>query len=199
MNCLAFADDLALLANDMEEAKLQIEELDNIARKVGLQISYEKTEIMPTFPVTAPTITLANTKQIKIVNKFKYLGEIITWNSNEKSSIESRTFKLKRAQRITWPTYKKKSLSINAKLQHYCSVIKPEATYACETLFKLNTKATTDTLQKVDRRILRTIINKKHQVDGQWRLLPNAVVYRESESIIHTKRKKKNCLFLSSF
>lgn len=195
LNCLAFADDLALLANDIEEAKFQIEELENIARKVGLQISYEKTEMMPTFPVTTPTIILTNNKQIKIVHKFKYLGEIISWNSNEKSAIENRTFKIKRAQRLTWPTYKKQSLSINAKLQHYCTVVKPEATYACETLFKLNTKATTDTLQKVDRRILRTIINKKHQVDGQWRLLPNAVVYRESESIIDTMRKKRIAFF----
>lgn len=102
---------------------------------------------------------------------------------------------MKQAQYSTWPAYKKKSLSINAKFRHYNSVIKPEATYASETLFKLNTKSTTDKLQKTDRRILRTIINKKHQVDGQWRLLPNEVVYQESESIIDTMRKRRVAFF----
>lgn len=114
------------------------------------------------------SITLNINKQIKNVKKFKYLGETITWNSKEKLSIEKRATKLKQAQRITWPTYRKKCLSINAKLKHYQSVIKPEATYASVTIFKLNAKSTTDKLQKTDRRIIRTIINKKHQNDGQW-------------------------------
>lgn len=195
LNCLAFADDLALLANNMEEAKRQIEELEIIAAKVGLQISFEKTEMMPTFKTEETVAQMKNNKQIKIVKKFKYLGEIITWNSNEKASIESRTTKLRQAQRITWPTYKKKSLSMNAKLKHYYSVVKPEATYASETLFKLNAKSTTDKLQKADRRIIRTIIQKKHQVDGQWRLLPNEVVYQKSESIVDTMRKRRIALF----
>lgn len=151
--------------------------------------------MMPSFKMETPAITLTNNKQIKIVNKFKYLGEIITWNVNEKASIQHRTTKLKQAQYITWPAYKKKSLSINAKFKHYNSVIKPEATYASETLFKLNTRSTTDKLQKTERRILRTIINKKHQVDGQWRLLPNEIVYQESESIIDTMQKRRVALF----
>ena len=102
---------------------------------------------------------------------------------------------MRRAQQITWPTYKKQSLSINAKLRHYFSVVKPEATYASETLFKLNTRSTTDKLQKVDRRILRTILNKKHQVEGQWRLLPNSILYKENESIIDTMRKRRIAFF----
>lgn len=195
LNCLAFADDLALLANNVEEAKVQIEQLENIAAKVGLQISFEKTEIMPTIEVETPVIQLNNNKQIKVVKKFKYLGEIITWNINEKASIEYRTTKLRQAQRVTWSTYKKKCLSMNAKFKHYGSVVKPEATYASETLFKLNTKATTDKLQKIDRRIIRTIINKKHQVDGQWRLLPNEIVYRENETIVDTMRKRRIAFF----
>lgn len=43
LNCLAFADDLALLVNCVEEAKHQIEELEKKkTAKVGLQISLEK-------------------------------------------------------------------------------------------------------------------------------------------------------------
>lgn len=195
LNCLAFADDLALLANSLEEAKSQIEELETIAAKVGLQISFEKTEIMPNFKSEVKVIQMNNNKQIKIVNKFKYLGEILTWNSSEKASIEHRTTKMKQAQRITWPTYKKKSLSINAKFKHYRSVVKPQATYASETLFRLNTSSTTDKLQKADRRIIRTIIQRKHRVDEQWRLLPNEEVYRNIESVTDTMRKRRVSFF----
>ena len=84
---------------------------------------------------------------------------------------------------------------MNANLKHYYSVVKPEATYVSETLFKLNIKSTTDKLQKADRRIIRTIIQKKHQVDGQWRLLPNEVVYEKSESIVDTMRKRRIAFF----
>lgn len=195
VNCLAFADDLALLSSTLEEAIHQIEVLQEIAAKVGLQISFEKTEIMPTFKQELQALQLNNGNKIKIVKKFKYLGEIITWNLNEKLSIETRVTKLKQAQRITWPTYKKKSLSINAKIRHYNSVIKPEATYASETIFKLNTQSTTDKLQKIDRRILRTAINFKHQVHGKWWIIPNNTIYKENESIIDTMRKRRIAFF----
>lgn len=195
VNCLAFADDLALLSNSLEETTHQIEVLRDIAAKIGLQISIEKTELMPTFKQELRYLQLNNGDKIKIVQKFKYLGEIITWNLDEKPSIENRITKLKQAQRITWPTYKKKSLSINAKIRHYNAVVKPEATYASETLFKLNTQATTDKLQKIDRRILRTAINFKHQIQGKWWIIPNAIVYQENESVIDTMRKKRLAFF----
>ena len=46
VDCLAFADDLAILARDTATAQKQIEILKEIAEKVGLQISFEKTEYM---------------------------------------------------------------------------------------------------------------------------------------------------------
>lgn len=189
-NCLGFADDLALLANDLDEAKTQISELQNIASKIGLKISFEKTEIMTQKPTSLREINI-NGNKIKIVTQFKYLGEIITNNLNEKTSIQMRTNKLARAQKLTWNTYKKKCLSINAKLKHYNSVIKPEATYAAETLFHLNEQSKTDKLQKVERRIGRTCINKTYQKDGQWRILPNKLVYKELEPITDTMRKRR--------
>ena len=44
VDCLAFADDLAILARDTSTAQKQIEILTETAEKVGLQISFEKTE-----------------------------------------------------------------------------------------------------------------------------------------------------------
>ena len=46
IDCLALADDLAILAENMEDARRQINILKDTAEKAGLQISYEKTEYM---------------------------------------------------------------------------------------------------------------------------------------------------------
>ncbi|KAK7792046.1 hypothetical protein R5R35_001680 [Gryllus longicercus] len=46
IDCIAFADDLAVLAENMEDARRQINILKETAEKAGLQISYEKTEYL---------------------------------------------------------------------------------------------------------------------------------------------------------
>ena len=53
LNCIGFADDLALLANNIQETKRQIKSLQEIAQSIGLKISFEKTEIMLTQPPLA--------------------------------------------------------------------------------------------------------------------------------------------------
>ena len=194
LNCLGFADDLALLANNIHEARSQITSLQNIAQKIGLQISFEKTEIMVADPLVINHITI-NNRKIKIVKQFKYLGEIITYNLDEKPAWQERTNKMIRAQKLTWSTYNKKCLSIKTKLKHYKTVVQPEVTYGSETLFKITQKNRTDKILKVERRIGRTCINKKYQKDGQWWIVPNEVVYKELEPITDTIRKKRISFF----
>ena len=46
INCLAFADDLVLLSENIESAIIQVNTLKEIAVKTGLQISFEKTHFM---------------------------------------------------------------------------------------------------------------------------------------------------------
>lgn len=194
LNCLGFADDLALLANNIQEARNQITSLQNIAQKIGLQISFEKTEIMVTNPLVINHITV-NTRKVKIVRQFKYLGEMITYNLDEKPAWQERTNKMIKAQKLTWSTYNKKCLSIKTKLKHYKTVVQPEVTYGSETLFKVTQKNRIDKILKVERRIARTCINKKYQKDGQWWIVPNEVVYRELEPITDTIRKKRISFF----
>lgn len=194
LNCLGFADDLALLANNIQEATNQIRSLQSIAKRIGLHISFEKTEIMAVNPLEIDHIII-NNRKIKIVKQFKYLGEIITYNLNEKLAWQERTNKMIRAQRLTWTTYNKKCLSIKTKLKHYKTVVQPVVTYGSETLFKATQRNRTDKILKVERRIARTCINKKYQKDGQWWIVPNEVVYKELEPITDTIRKKRISFF----
>lgn len=194
LNCLGFADDLALLSNNIQETRQQVISLQEIAQKIGLGISFEKTVIMLTDPPLTNQIAIGN-QEIKIVDKFKYLGEIITYNLNEKPTWHNRINKLTRAQYITKNTYNKKSLSIATKLKHYKTVTQPEITYASETIFKTTNTAQIDKILKIERRIIRTCINKSYQKDGHWRVASNETVYKEIEPVMSTIRKKRISFF----
>ena len=194
LNCLGFADDLALLANNIHETKQQVKSLQEIAQNIGLKISFEKTKIMLTDPPLATEIKIGK-QEVQIVDKFKYLGEIISHNLNEKPTWHNRINKLTRAQRITKNTYNKKCLSIATKLQHYKSVTQPEITYASETIFKTSNTLAIDKLLKIERRIIRTCINKSYQENGQWKLASNETVYREIEPVTSTIKKKRMSFF----
>ena len=86
-------------------------------------------------------------------------------------------------------------MSINTKLKHYKTVVQPEITYGSETLFKLRQKDNVDKILKIERRIVRTCINKKYQIEGVCRIIPNAAVYQEIEPITDFIRKKRISFF----
>ena len=98
-------------------------------------------------------------------------------------------------QKLTWSTYNKKCLSAKTKLKHYKTVVQPEVTYGSETLFKITQKNRIEKILKIERRIVRTCIDKKHQKEGQWWIVPNEVVYREIEPVTDTMRKKRISFF----
>lgn len=70
-----------------------------------------------------------------------------------------------------------------------------EITYASETIFKTTNNAEIDRIFKIERRIVRTCINKKYQENGHWRLASNETVYKEIEPVTRTIRKKRISFF----
>lgn len=186
--CLAFADDIVFFAENLQIATKQIEVLKETAGKTGLQISFEKTEYMNI--KTADPIWTMRTKygDIKRARKFKYLGEILTPNMNEKAAIEERARKMETAFRLCQNTYKSKSLSYQAKFKHYSTVVKPECLYAAETIA---TKGLSD-LEKKERRFLRKILGPKKSTDKfTFRMRPNKELYQRFENITTTIKKRR--------
>lgn len=188
IDCLAFADDLGLFADSIEIATKQFELLKEIAEKVGLQISFTKTMFISNIK-TAPKKMKTKYGDIQKTDKFKYLGELIEQNVSEKEAIKSRVHKMKLAYHMTRDVYNKKSVSINAKLRHYMTVIRPEALYASECL-TLNKKMMTEELEKVERRILRKILGPVKE-GNEYRRRHNNELYRHIEKITDTIRKRR--------
>lgn len=160
---LAFADDIAIMTNTPEEAIEQIETLKENAEKIGLQISFEKTE----FIATKTNETKLNTKygEINRVDYFRYLGEIIEPTGQEKQAQQIRLQKIRRAQAITRNIYNKKSIAVSTKIRHYRTVIEPMALYASETL-ALNLKGQIEELKKEERKIIRKILGPRKTEEG---------------------------------
>ncbi|KAI5734809.1 hypothetical protein M8J77_010675 [Diaphorina citri] len=188
IDCLAFADDLAILSDNITDATKKINNLKEIAEKTGLQISFEKTEYI-TDVEKAPKQIKTKYGQINRVAKFKYLGEIIQPNGLDKEANKVRARKMETAFQLTRNIYSKKCLSINAKIRHYNTVIKPECMYASECL-ALNTAKQLEEIEKKERKIIRRILGPKHE-NGIWKLRSNKEIYDKIEKIGDSMRKRR--------
>ena len=183
---LAFADDLAILAEDERTAVKQIETLKECAEKGGLQISFEKTK----FICSKIEITSLKTKYGKIsrVPYFKYLGEFIEPTGQERISQQIRLQKLKTALGLVQNLYNKKSMSRQTKIRHYNTVIKPAILYASETLTLIR-KCELEEIKKEERKIIRKILGARHTEDG-YRLQSNKTTEKFSNIEIDFRKRR---------
>ena len=76
--------------------------------------------------------------------------------SQKKEAVKFRVNKMKTAYYVTKDTYNKKSISINAKLGHYATVVRSESLYGAEYL-AMNTKIMEEFVI-AERTILREIL-----------------------------------------
>ena len=84
---LDFADDLALITEEMEQAQEVILKLEEEAEKVGLVCNAKKTEVQTFNQGGSVVIHAKNGETLKEVNNFKYLG---AWTQSSASDITVR-------------------------------------------------------------------------------------------------------------
>ena len=189
IRCLAFADDIAILAESEMDAALQLQTLHETAAKIGLQISYEKTQFMASKRVIAQEIkTLHGT--IQKVENFKYLRELLTINNSEKQTLASRYAKMSKALFLTRNIYNKKNISRQAKIRHYQTVIRPEVLYAAECL-TMTSRAYLDKIEITERKIIRKILGPELREDGEWHIRHNKDVYSHIEPMSSIIKKRR--------
>lgn len=188
IKCLAFADDLAILTNNREEARHAIEKLYEIAQKTGLQISFQKTQFIERSPSNNfPMVTRYG--NVSRVPHFKYLGEIIEPSGLNLIANQTRIKKLQKAYRLTWNHYNKKSISVKAKIRHYNTVVLPEVLYAAETTV-IHGQTKISDIEKQERKVLQKIFGPVRR-DGIWIKRPTSEIYKHSETITINFRKRR--------
>ena len=89
---LDFADDIALLSDTSEKMQKKTTKLAEIAEKVGLQISHEKTKVMKNAICSNNSIQLGE-QRIEEVTQFTYLGSCIDHNGELKKRDSNKNSK----------------------------------------------------------------------------------------------------------
>ena len=85
-----FADDIALISEEMEQAQNMLRNIEIEGAKVGLRLNAKKTEMMLFNQNVQMDIMSRDGNKIKVVDNFKYLGGWM--NSSEKD------FEVRKAQ-----------------------------------------------------------------------------------------------------
>jgi hypothetical protein len=194
LNVLACADDITLIGkNEIEIRKLFVE-MENIARKFGLQIDQEKTKCV--------TVERENSlKKIKIghlkikhnkferVENFKCVGVTLNEDNNNQIDLQERIKNANKTYFMLQKLFKNKNISKKPKLRLKNTTINKTLTCASETgtLTERDRKQLNIFERKVYRRILYTVYDNEK---GNWRILTNKEIYAsvKKPAIIETIR-----------
>ena len=170
---LAYADDVDFLGERFVPRDRQMTVFRDEGRRVGLEVKEEKTKSMKAGrePSDVDFVDVGGL-MLEVVSSFKYLGSTVTTDNNMAEEVMIR---ISAASKCSWAIKSilgSKLLSWATKVQAYTSIIRPIATYACET-WSL-TKDVERMLLVFERRILRRIFGPVRDAEtGEWRIRHN--------------------------
>ena len=132
-----FADDLAILADSMEQLLESLRILQEEAAKVGLHINWNKTKIMaigPPSPAANSSVSLDSTTSIEVVQDFTYLGSIISSNGSLLPELQARLSKASSVMgRLNRHLWQKPKISHTTKLWIFNALVGSVMLYGAET------------------------------------------------------------------
>jgi len=133
---LAYADDVNILGGSIHTLKENAEALVAATRKIGLEISADKTKylVMSRDQNAGRNHTVKiNNSTFERVEEFKYLGTTLTHQNSISEEIKSR-LKLGNASiHSVQNLLSSRLLSKNLKIKIYGTIILPVVLYGCET------------------------------------------------------------------
>ena len=150
---LSYADDIALISQDIEQAQELLSNVETQALKLGLKINSRKTEIMA-FSQSEPIhIHSLLNEDIKVVNNFKYMG---AW-----MSCSSKDFEIRKA--LAWQACHKLKKLWNSKLKRKLKIRTFQATIESILLYGSETWTIDKSLERringCYTKLLRMILN----------------------------------------
>ena len=116
---LEFADDIALPSHTWTHTQQKSSRLNDRASTIGLRINDDETKVMSNDPRRQPVII--NNKALDYVDKFTYLGSILSLYGGSEEDIKSRMGKARSAFFRLRSVWKSNNYSRKAKLRLYQS------------------------------------------------------------------------------
>jgi len=130
---LDFADDIAIVAEEENVCQEMTTKLGEQSAQVGLNISQEKTKAMGITQRSLPQPIVVAQWNIEYVERFTYLGSVISSVGDVEADINTR---LAKAAAVFWRldnVWRSSLLSLKIKLYLYTSLIVSTAIFASET------------------------------------------------------------------
>ncbi|KAJ8710014.1 hypothetical protein PYW07_009380 [Mythimna separata] len=152
---LDYADDLCLLSHTHADMQAKLDDLSREAAKTSLKINIRKTQEMRA-GVRNPSPLMLNTEVVERVQKFTYLGSVVTETGGSEEDITSRIAKARATFAQLGPVWQSRKLTRRIKLKIFGSNVKPVLLYGCET-WKV-TKDISRQIQVFVNRCLRRIL-----------------------------------------
>ena len=182
---LDFADDISLLSHRQQDAQEKLWRVAEEAGKTGLQINIGKTEVMRVSNKQQDPVRLQQ-ENIKEVDKFVYLGSVVSKDGGTDEDIKSRINKARHAFNTLRPIWRSAALSPRNKIRIFNTNLKSVLLYGSET-WRV-TKTNTNKLQTFTNRCLRNILNIR------WpEIISNKNLWEETRQIpveIEIKKRK---------
>ena len=152
---LDFADDISLLSHKQQDAQEKLCRVAEEAKKTGLQINIGKTEAMRINNKQQDLLRL-HQENIKEVDKFVYLGSVVSKDGGTDEDIKCRINKARHAFNTLRPVWRSKALSLRNKIRIFNTNVKSVLLYGSET-WRV-TKTSTHKLQTFINKCLRNIL-----------------------------------------
>ena len=191
INNLRFADDIDLIDEDVSSLRSQIELTKEAAEQAGLLLNTNKTKTMVFGERNIESNIQVAGETIENVEKFEYLGSLLTWDNNCSDEIKRRIGKATGAMASLKHIWTSKKLKIDNKLKVLKTCVFSVLLYASETW----------TLKETDKKKLLAFEMKCYRriLKINWRdMIRNEDIRKrisKKETIIDTIRKRKLGLF----
>ena len=131
---LDYADDIALFEDSESKMADTTEAIRATAGKLGLMMSFKKTEILPIGQVaTVPSVPLGNEGTIKVVDHFKYLGAYCSGDGSITKEFNHRIGKASGAFRELHAVWKDRYINLDTKMKLYNACVLSTLLYAAES------------------------------------------------------------------
>ena len=191
INNLRFADDIDLIDEDVDSLQRQVERTRTAAEQAGLLLNSNKTKTMVFGDRNIESRIHVVGDTIENVEKFEYLGSLLTWDNNCSEEIKRRIGKATGAFASLKHIWNSKKLKIENKLKILTTCVFSVLLYASETW----------TLKEADRKKLMAFEMKcyRRMLKINWRdMIRNDDIRKKilkDETIVDIIKKRKLRLF----
>ena len=131
-----FADDIALVCENLTDIQTALETLASAAEKLSLNVHWTKTKIFPVDKTPCSPLTAIEVfgQDVEIVKRFNYLGSIVFSNGNSDAEISLRVAKANAVfSRLLRSIFHKPQISCLTKARICSASVAGAALYSSET------------------------------------------------------------------